>query len=45
MKTGLVMLVLSSMRMLMARKSMLQSLKKGESVPVERVMEMQVKGC
>jgi preprotein translocase subunit YajC len=45
MKTGLVMLVLRRMRMRMAHKSMLLSLKKGESVPVAGGFEMSVKPC
>jgi hypothetical protein len=45
MKTGLVMLVLRCMRRLMAYKSMLSSLKKGESAPVEGGFELSVKLC
>ena len=45
MKTGLVMLVLRCMRMLMAYKSMLYSLKKGESAPMEGGFKLSVKLC
>jgi hypothetical protein len=45
MKTGLVMLVLRCMRMLMAYKSMLSSLKKGESEWVEGRFKLSVKLC
>jgi len=45
MKTGLVMLVPRCMRMLMAYKSMLYSLKKGESAPMEGGFKLSVKLC
>jgi len=45
MKTGLVMLVLRCMRMLMGYKSMLYSLKKGESAPMEGGFKLPVKLC
>jgi hypothetical protein len=44
-KTGLVMLVLSCMRMRMADESMLLPLKKGESGAVEGGFEVSVKPC
>ena len=43
MKTGLVMLVLSCMRVRMGHKSMLSSLEKGESGPVESGFKMTAK--
>jgi hypothetical protein len=45
MKTGLVMLVLRCMRMHMTYKSMLSSLKKGESGPVEGGFKLSVRLC